>query len=80
MRWELGKGEGTVWTEKILFFFKKKKRKEGKENLRKRVPPEEGRVEHSLGGEDCCSWLAPPSGSLWTLAMTAVLVTCQGSL
>ena len=72
----MGKGEGTGWTEKIFL----KKRKEGKENLRKRVPPEEGRVEHSLGGEDHCSWLIPPSGSLRTLAKTAVLVTCQGSL
>lgn len=60
----IGEGRGDSMDREDFFFFKKKKRKEGKENLRKRVPPEEGRVEHSLGGEDCCSWLAPPSGSL----------------
>lgn len=79
MRWELGKGEGTVWTEKIFF-----KKEEGRE----REPQEEGPTKGGKGGallgvllaSDHCFWLTPPSGSLGTLAMTAVLVTCQGSL
>lgn len=51
----VGEGRGdSMDREKI-----KKKRKEGKENLRKRVPPKEGRMEYLLGGEDRCSWLAP---------------------
>ena len=69
----IGEGRGDSMDRKDL----KKKKKEGREG----EPQEEGHEWWStLGGEDRCSWLTPPSGSLWTLAMTAGLVTCQGSL